>query len=101
MMSSGSKKTITAVAFFFLLIMSSGAQAANLFALDSHPATVERQIGLFQQAIQWLSGTWTDLKVAFAEDEAPTPPPPPPCTNPKGCSTTAGGDGGWTIDPDG
>ncbi len=97
MTSRGSKILITAVALFALLIMSSGAQASSLFALDGNPAVVERQIGLFQQALQWLSGTWTDLKVAFSEDEA-APPPSPTCTDPNGC---ADGDGGWTIDPDG
>ncbi|HVG07074.1 MAG TPA: hypothetical protein VNM67_05170 [Thermoanaerobaculia bacterium] len=101
MMSSGRKKIITAVAFSVLLVMSSGAQAGSLFALDGHRATVERQFGLFQQAMQWLNGTWTDIKLTFAGDEAPPPPPPAPCTNPNGCSTTAGPDGGWTIDPDG
>lgn len=92
------KNFITAVVFSALLIMSSGVQASSLFALDGNPGPAERQIGLFQQALQWLSGTWTDLKVAFSEDEAPPPPPSPTCTNPNGCTDD---DGGWTIDPDG
>lgn len=99
MKSRGGKTFIAAVFLSALLIMSSGAQASRLFALDGNPGPAERQIGLFQQALQWLSGTWTDLKVAFSEDEAPPPPPPSPtCTNPSGC---ADDDGGWTIDPDG
>ena len=94
MKSSGGKILIIAVAFTSLLIMSSGAQASSLFALDSKSG----RIGLFQQALQWLSGTWTDLKVAFSEDEAAPPPPSQTCTDPNGC---ADDDGGWTIDPDG
>ena len=98
MKNSGAKNTIIAVVFTAILIMSSGAQASSLFALDGNPASVERQIGLFQQAFQWLSGTWTDFKAAFSEDEAP-PPSTTTCTNPNGCG--ADGDSGWTIDPEG
>ena len=98
MKSRGGKIIILAVAFSALLIMSSGAQASGLFALDRNPGPAERQNGLFQQALQWLSGTWTDLKVAFSEDEAAPPPPSQTCTDPNGC---ADDDGGWTIDPDG
>jgi hypothetical protein len=97
MKSWGSKISIIAVFFSTLLIMSSAAQASRLFALDGNPA--DRQIGLVQQALQWLGGTWTDLKVAFSQDEA-APPPTPTCTNPSGCSEPEG-DSGWTIDPDG
>jgi hypothetical protein len=97
MKSSGGKILIIAVCFSALFAIDSGAQASSLFALDRNPGPAERQIGLFQQALQWLGGTWTDLKVAFSEDEAP-PPPTPTCTNPSGC---ADDDGGWTIDPDG
>lgn len=97
MKSRAGKTFIAAVFLSALLIMSSGVQASSLFALDGNPGPAERQIGLFQQALQWLSGTWTDLKVAFSEDEAP-PPPSPTCTNPNGCTDD---DGGWTIDPDG
>jgi hypothetical protein len=97
MKSWSGKTTIIAVFFSTLLILSSGAQARGLFALDGNPA--ERQIGLFQQALQWLGGTWTELKVAFSQDEA-APPPTPACTNPNGCSEPEG-DSGWTIDPEG
>ena len=95
MKSRGGKIVIIAVAFSALLIMSSGAQASGLFARDGNPALAERQIGLFQQAFQWLSGTWTDLKVAFSQDEAPQTPPPTCTTN------CADDDSGWTIDPEG
>ena len=94
---SGSKKIITAAFFLMLLIMSTSAHAGNLFSPGDRPFVAERQIGLFQQAIQWLGGTWNDLKAAFAEDGTSTPPA---CTNPKGCNLP-NEDGGWTIDPDG
>ena len=99
MKSNGGKIIIIAVAFSALLVMSSGAQASGLFVLDRNPGPAERQIGLFQQALQWLSGTWTDLKVAFGEDEAA--PPSSTCTNPNGCAPEGDGDSGWTIDPEG
>lgn len=70
---------INAVVFSMLLIMSSGAQAGSLFALDGDSAPVERQIGLFQQAFQWLSGAWTDFTAAFSADEAPQPLPSEAC----------------------
>jgi hypothetical protein len=96
MKSSGGKILIIAVAFSALFALSSGVQASSLFG---NPGPAERQIGLFQQALQWLGGAWADLKVAFSEDEAPPPPPPTPnCTNPTGC---ADDDSGWTIDPEG
>ncbi|HWN45554.1 MAG TPA: hypothetical protein VNW71_25240 [Thermoanaerobaculia bacterium] len=94
MKSIGVKKIITAVVFSALLMMSSGAQAGGLFALDGNPALAERQIGLFQQAFQWLSGTWTGFTVAFSGDEAPTPLPSEECT--VNC-----GDHGPGIDPEG
>ena len=100
MTSRSGKIIIFAVAFSALLIMSSGAQASGLFTLDRNPSPAERQNGLFQQALQWLSGTWTDLKVAFSEDEA-APPPSTTCTNPNGCAPEGDGDSGWSIDPDG
>jgi hypothetical protein len=98
MKSSGGRTFITAVIFSTLLIMSSGVQASSLFSLDGNSTRVERQIGLFQQALQWLSGTWTDFKVAFSADGTNgTPPSPPPtCT-----SNCADDDSGWTIDPEG
>lgn len=99
MKSNGGKILIIAVAFSALLIMSSGAQASSLFTRDGNPGPAERQIGLFEQAFQWLSGTWTDFKVAFGADEAAPPPPTSStCTNPNGC---ADDDSGWTIDPEG
>ena len=98
MKSSGGRTFIVAVIFSILLIARSGAQASALFSLDGNSARVERQIGIFQQAIQWLSGAWTDFKVAFSEDGTNGTPPPPPPT----CTTNcADDDSGWTIDPDG
>lgn len=98
MKSKGSRSFIIAVTFAAVLLMSSGAQASALFALDGNSTHVERQIGLFQQALQWLSGTWTDLKVAFGEDGTNGAPPPPPPT----CTTNcADDDAGWGIDPEG
>ena len=93
MKSKVGKTTIIAVAFSALLIMSSGVQASSLFALDSHAALAERQIGLFQQAIQWLGGAWTGLTSVFeSSEEKPAPPPVPGCT-------TNCGDAGPGIDP--
>ncbi len=92
MKSNGGKILIIAVVFSALLMMSSGVQASGLLALDGNPAPVERQIGLFQQAFQWLSGTWTDFTAAFSADEAAPPPPPEEC--PTNC-----GDAGPGIDP--
>jgi hypothetical protein len=84
---------IIAVLFSALLIMSSGAHASSLFAFDGNSASTERQIGLFQQAFQWLSGTWTDLTSVFElSEETPAPPPVPECT-------TNCGDAGPGIDP--
>jgi len=79
MKSKAGKTAIIAVVFSTLLLMSSGAQAAGFFGLDSNPAPVERQIGLFQQAFEWLSGTWTDFTAAFSADEAPQPQPSAQC----------------------
>lgn len=79
MKSSGGKILIIAVAFSTLLMMSSGVQAGGLFALDGNPAPAERQISLFQQAFEWLSGTWTDFTAAFSADEAPQPQPSTVC----------------------
>ncbi|MEA2563959.1 MAG: hypothetical protein QOH06_5463 [Acidobacteriota bacterium] len=93
MKSKVGKITINAVAFSVLLLMSSGAQAGSIFALDSHTALSERQIGLFQQAIQWLGGTWNGLASVFEfSEEKPAPPPIPACT-------TNCGDAGPGIDP--
>jgi len=98
MKSTGGRIFITAVVFSMLLVMSSGVQASSLFSLDGNSARVERQTGFFQQALQWLSGTWTDFKVAFSEDGTNGTPPPPPPT----CTTNcADGDSGWGIDPEG
>lgn len=80
MKSRGRKTLIIAVAFFAFLIVGS-AQASGLFALDGNPASAERQSGPFQQALQWLSGTWTDLTSVFAySEEAPPPPTTQECT---------------------
>ena len=95
MKSGGGKIIIVAVVFSALLIMSSGAQASGLFERNGNSAPAERQIGLFQQALQWLGGTWGDLTsvLAFSEE---TPPPPPP----QQCTTNCG-DAGPGIDPEG
>ena len=95
MKNHGSKLLIIAVAFSALLIMSSGAQASGLFALDRDSAPAERQIGLFQQAFQWLSGTWSDLTSAFAHSEEAAPPP-----TSQQCTANCG-DAGPGIDPEG
>ena len=95
MKSIGRKTLIIAVAFFALLIVSSGAQASGLFALDGNQASAQRQIGLFHEAFQWLSGTWTDLTSVFAYSEEP---PPPPTT--QECTTNCE-DAGAGIDPEG
>lgn len=92
MTSRGRKIIIIAVAFSALLMMSSGVQAGGLFARDGNPVPAERQIGLFHQAFQWLSGTWTELTAAFSTDEAAPPPPTQECT-------TDCGDVGPGIDP--
>jgi hypothetical protein len=98
MKSQGSAKFILAVVFAAALILSTGAEASGLFALggDSVAKTAaERQIGLFEHALDWLTGAWTNLTAAFVEDNTT---PPPGCTNPDGCDD---GDSGWTIDPEG
>lgn len=92
MKSDRGRGFIIAVVFSAILVMGSGAEASGLFALDSNPAA-ERQVGLFDQAVQWLSGAWTDLKMAFGQDET-TSPVTPTCTDPSGC-----GDAGPGIDP--
>jgi hypothetical protein len=79
MKSRGGRNIIIAVVFSTLLLMSSGVQAGGLFALDGNSAPVERQIGLFQQAFEWLSGAWTDFTAAFSADEAPQPQPSTAC----------------------
>jgi hypothetical protein len=82
-----------AVVFSAFLVLSSGAQASSLFGLDGDRA--ERQIGLFEQALQWLGGTWDDLTSVFAfSEETPPPPPAPQCTS--NCA-----DAGAGIDPEG
>ena len=92
MKSERGRGIIIAVIFSAILVMGSGAEASGLFALDSNPAA-EHQVGLFGQAVQWLSGAWTDLKMVFGQDETTTPVTPT-CTNPDGC-----GDAGPGIDP--
>jgi hypothetical protein len=92
MKSVAVKTFIVAVFVSTILIMSSGAQASSLFAFDGNPASAERQIGLFQQAFEWLSGTWTDLTATFSADEAAPPP------NTQECTTNCG-DAGPGIDP--
>ena len=95
MKSAASRKFIVAVVISAALLMSSGVEAAGLFALGGDSASKERQIGLFEQAIQWLSGAWGDLTSVFAAAEQPTPPPPgAECT--ENC-----GDAGPGIDPEG
>jgi len=96
MKSERGRGFIIAVVFSAILVMGSGAEASGLFALDGNRATeraAEHQVGLFDQAVQWLSGAWTDLKMVFGQDETTTPVTPT-CTNPNGC-----GDAGPGIDP--
>ena len=88
-----SRTLIIAVLISATLLMSSGVEAAGLLALGGDSASGERQIGLFDQAIQWLSGAWGDLTSAFAfSEEAPPPPSGTECT--QNC-----GDAGPGIDP--
>lgn len=98
MKSNGSAKFILAVAFAAALILSASAEASNLFALGGDPiskAAAERQIGLFEQALNWLTGAWSDLQTAFSES---TDPAPQSCTDPNNCPD---GDSGWGLDPEG
>ncbi|MFP5285254.1 MAG: hypothetical protein ACLGI9_05915 [Thermoanaerobaculia bacterium] len=93
MTSKGSKNLIIAVLISATLLMSSGVEAAGLLALGGDSASGERQIGLFEQAIQWLSGAWGDLTSAFAfSEDAPPAPTGTECT--QNC-----GDAGPGIDP--
>lgn len=90
---NGSRNLIIAVLVSATLLMSSGVEAAGLLALGGDLAPKERQIGLFEQAIQWLSGAWGDLTSTFAfSEEAPPPPSGSECT--ENC-----GDAGPGIDP--
>lgn len=94
MKSNRSRKFILAVVFSSSLALGAGAEAGNLFALggDFTPkASAERQVGLFEQALNWLTGAWTDmtgLKTATSQSSS-TPPPPsgPACES------------GWGLDP--
>ena len=93
MKSKWRRNLIIAVLVSATLLMSSGVEAAGLLALSGDSASGERQIGLFEQAIQWLSGTWGDLTSVFATSEETTPPPTgTECT--ENC-----GDAGPGIDP--
>lgn len=93
MKSTWSKNLIIAVLVSVTLLMSSGVEAAGLLALGGDPTSGERQIGLFEQAIQWLSGAWGDLTSAFEfSEQAPPPPSGTECT--QNC-----GDAGPGIDP--
>ena len=95
MKSAASHKFIVAVVISAALLMSSGVEAAGLFAPGGDSASRERQIGLFEQAMQWLSGAWGDLTSVFAASEEPPPPP-------SGTACTENcGDAGPGIDPEG
>jgi hypothetical protein len=71
-------------------------EASGLFGIGSDPTPAVKEIGLFEQAAQWLSGAWNDLTSVFAASEQ-TPPPPPTSTE---CTTNCG-DAGPGIDPEG
>lgn len=86
-------KIIIAVIFSVAFIIGSGAEASGLFAVGGDPAA--REIGLFEQAVQWLGGAWSDLTSVFAASEQPLPPPPTPTE----CTTNPCGDAGPGIDP--
>lgn len=94
MKSHRRSKIILAVVFSASLVFAAGAEAGNLFRLrgDSTPrAAAERQTGLFEQALNWLAGAWTDMTSVFASSQT-TPPPP----------TTSGiCDAGIGLDPEG
>jgi hypothetical protein len=85
---------IIAVIFSATLIMGSGAEASSLFAIGGDPAPAAKEIGFFEQAVQWLNGAWNDLTSVFAASQQ-TPPPPP---TPTECTTNCG-DAGPGIDP--
>ena len=94
MKSHRSGKTILAVVFSASLVFGASAEAGSLFSLggDSTPrAAAERQIGLFEQALHWLTGAWTDMTSVFAFSQTT---PPPPVTN-GNC------DAGIGLDPEG
>ncbi|HWM94325.1 MAG TPA: hypothetical protein VN493_26450 [Thermoanaerobaculia bacterium] len=85
-------KFIVAVVFATALLLGGSAEASNLFGLggDSSPRA-ERQLGLFEQAFNWLTSAWTDMTSVF--DSSQTTPPP---------STTTGNcDAGIGLDPEG
>lgn len=93
MKSVAGRRFIVAVVMSAALFMSSGVEAAGLFAPGGDSTSRERQIGLFEQAMQWLSGAWGDLTSVFSASEEPTPPPSgTECT--ENC-----GDAGPGIDP--
>lgn len=93
MKSNLSRNIIVAVLISATLLMSSGVEAAGLLSLGGDSASADRQIGLFEQAIQWLSGAWGDLTSAFTfSEQAPPPPSGTECT--QNC-----GDAGPGIDP--
>lgn len=97
MKSTGGTKLIIAVVFIAALLVSSGARAGSLFAHggDLAPkAASERQIGLFDRALSWLTGAWTGLSSAFESSEEAPPPPP----NGTECTQDCG-DAGPGIDP--
>lgn len=96
MKTKWSKKIIVAAIMTASLFIGSGAEAAGLFALNGDSASVEREIGLFNQAIQWLNGTWNDLTSVFSNTEQA---PPHPTTNSCPPADPNCGDQGPGIDP--
>ena len=96
MKSAGLHKFITAVIFCVALILGPAAEAGSFLARGGDPAPVERQLGLFEHALNWLTGVWTDLTSGFATAaaESTISPQSPTCTD-------SDSDSGWGLDPEG
>ena len=81
MKTTKGRKIIVAVILSIGLLISSGAEAGSILGPGGDPASAERQIGLFSQAIEWLNGTWNDLTSVFSfSDQTPPPPTTQECT---------------------
>lgn len=95
MKSAKGFKFIFAVAFTVALILGPTAEAGSLLGMGGDSAPVERQVGLFGQAFDWLAGLWNNLTATFdtATAESMTPSQSSACTD--------SGDSGWGLDPEG
>jgi hypothetical protein len=91
MKSVKGSRFILAVVFSTALLVGPVAEAGHFLALNGDSAPVERQIGLFEQALNWLTGVWTDMTSIFAASET---------TSPSGTSS-CNPDSGIGLDPEG